>query len=80
MVAFNPQGGWTSQHQMSVNGIFEGITRSDLLAVAEANNIKNAAEVIDQVVGSVARWPCMVLECGVPKGMVSDIEKNMCLV
>ena len=80
MVAFNPQVGWMSQHQMSVNGKFEGITRSDLLAVAEANNIKNAAEVIDQVVGSVARWPRMALECGVPKDMVSVMKKDLCLV
>lgn len=78
--AYNPQGGWTSKHQMSVNGKFEDITRSDLLAVAEANNIKDAREVIDQVVDAAARWPRMALECGVPKDMVEGIEKDMCLI
>lgn len=78
--AFNPQGGWTAKHQMSVNGKFEDITRDDLLAVAAANNIKDVAEVIDQVVDAAARWPHMALECGVPKDMVSGIEKNLWLV
>ena len=29
--AYNPKGGWTATHQMSVNGKFDGITREDLL-------------------------------------------------
>lgn len=78
--AYNPAGGWTAQHQMSVNGKFDSITRADLLAVAAANNIKDAAEVIDQVVDAATLWPQMALECGVPKAMVADIEKNMCQV
>ena len=78
--AFNPQGGWTSQHQMSVNGKFDGIARTDLLAVASANNIKDAAEIIDQVCDSAALWPCLARDCGVPKAMVEGVEKNMCLL
>lgn len=78
--AFNPQGGWTAKHQMSVNGRFEDITRIDLLAFAATNNIKDASEVIDQVVDAVASWPRVAEDCGVPKAMVSDIEKNMCLL
>lgn len=78
--AYNPGGGWTSMHQMSINGKFDGITRGDLLAFAAANNIKNAAEVIEQVAETAARWAQMALECGVPKAMVSGIEKNMCLL
>ena len=75
--AYNPDGGWTSMHQMSVNGKFEGITRSDLLAFASANNIKDAAGVIDEVADCVAQWPRIAQECGVPKEMVEGIVKNM---
>ena len=78
--AYNPKGGWTSMHQMSVNGKFDDITRDDLLAVAMANNIKNAAEVIEQVVDVVSDWPCMARDCGVPRDMVSNIERNMRLL
>ena len=67
-------------HQMSVNGKFDDITRDDLLAVAMANNIKNAAEVIEQVVDVVSDWPCMARDCGVPRDMVSNIERNMRLL
>ena len=75
--AYNPNGGWTSMHQMSVNGKFEGITRTDLYAFALANNIKDAIEVINEVADSVAQWPRIALECGVPKEMVDGIVKNM---
>lgn len=38
--AYNPKGGWTAQHQMSINGKFDDITRQDLLEFAKRNNIK----------------------------------------
>ena len=37
--AYNPKGGWTAQHQMSINGKFDNITRQDLLEFAKRNNI-----------------------------------------
>ena len=74
--AYNPQGGWTSQHQMSVNGKFDGITRADLLAFASANGVKDGAELITQVCDSAARWPEMAREVGVPEEMISQIMAN----
>ena len=75
--AYNPQGGWTSQHQMSINGKFDGITRADLLSFASANGIKYAAEVIDQVFNAIASWPEMAREVGVPEEMIKGIAGNM---
>ena len=43
--SYNPSGAWTATHQMSINGKFEDLTRGDLLALANANNIKNATEI-----------------------------------
>lgn len=71
--AYNPRGGWTAQHQMSVNGKFDGITRADLLAVARRNSIKNAAEIIDCICDTAARWPQMAVECDVPKALTDGI-------
>ena len=62
---------------MSVNGKFDGITRVDLLALASANSIKDAAEMIDQVCEAAARWPEMARGCGVPEEMINGIVKNM---
>lgn len=75
--AFNPDGSWTSQHQMSVNGKFDGITRADLLAFASANGVKDGAELIDQVCDTAARWPEMAREIGVPDEMIKAIVGNM---
>ena len=77
--AFNPQGGWTATHQMSVNGKFDGITRADLLALASANSIKEASTVIDQMCEMASRWPEIARGCGVPVEMIKKIEANMLL-
>lgn len=75
--AYNPDGKWTSDHQMSVNGKFSGITREDLLECAQKNNIKNAGEIIDEVCDSAALWPDIAKECEVPERMIETIKKNM---
>lgn len=75
--AYNPNGGWTAQHQMSIAGKFDNITNTDLLDFAKANNIKDAAEVIEEVVDAVAGWPKLATECGVPSEMINKIMPNM---
>ncbi len=77
--AYNPQGGWTATHQMSVNGKFEDITRTDLLTFASRNNIKDAALIIDEVCEAVSRWAAMARECDVPSVMTDAITSNMLL-
>lgn len=72
--AYNPKGGWTATHQMSVNGKFDNITRQDLMTCATNNNIKNAAEIIDQVCDVAAHWSTIARECGVPQTMIDGIN------
>ena len=76
--AYNPNGGWTSMHQMSIAGKFDDITKDDLLSFARANNIKDANDVISEVLDGVASWPGMAKECGVPSEMIEKILPNMC--
>ena len=75
--AYNPAGGWTATHQMSVNGKFDEITRNDLLSLAKAEGIKDAAMVIDHVREAASRWPLLARECDVPSEMIAGIEKNL---
>ena len=75
--AYNPNGGWTATHQMSVNGKFDDITRTDLLAFAQHNNIKDASTIIDDVCGAVTHWKEMAKECDVPKAMIDAICEDM---
>lgn len=79
--AYNPKGGWTSQHQMSINGKFDNITRQDLLEFARRNNIKDAADIIDGIIDAASRWPLIAKECEVPKPMIDVIltEMKLCI-
>ena len=74
--AYNPQGGWTSTHQMSINGKFIDITRKDILAFATLNNIKDAESIIDEVCEMASRWTEMAKDCDVPPTMVEAIKSN----
>jgi serine/threonine-protein kinase HipA len=62
--AHNPQGEWTSQHLMAVNGKFSDISRSDLLAVADRFGIGTASQVLKQVGDAVSSWPDFALKAG----------------
>lgn len=77
--SYNPNGGWTATHQMSINGKFDNITRKDLLECGAKNNIKNASLIIDEVCEVASQWPTMAKECDVPQSMIDDIEANMLL-
>lgn len=63
--AFNPVSEWVSQHLMSVNGAFDGITRADLLAVADRFLVPGAAAALDRVLTVVADWERYAAAVGV---------------
>lgn len=75
--AYNPKGGLTAQHQMSINGKFDDITRQDLLEFAKRNNIKEATEIIDRIAEVSSRWPLLARECEVPQPMIDAIMPNL---
>ena len=74
---YNPSGGWTSQHQMSINGKFDNITGNDILVFAQRNNIKDASEIIGQICETASRWTVIASECGVPQKMIDAITPEM---
>ena len=75
--AYNPQGGWTAQHQMTINGKFDNIDRKDLLECAKRNNIKEATDIIDNIIEVASQWPEMARKCDVPKSMIDSILPEM---
>ena len=75
--AYNPTGGWTNTHQMSINNKWNNITRDDLLKVAYEMNIKRAKLIIDQVVDAVSQWPHLAAEhSSIPQSTISLIEHS----
>lgn len=75
--AFNPTGRWTSSHQMSVNGKYDNIQRTDLLALADLNGIKNASETIDKICNAASGWAEIAKNCGVPKKIINAITPHL---
>ena len=75
--AYNPDGGWTATHQMSINGKYDGIGRDDLIEFARQNNIKDAAFFIDEVCDVASQWPKIAADCGVPTTIIEKIVPNM---
>jgi serine/threonine-protein kinase HipA len=55
--AYNPNGEWTYQHLMSVNGKFADISRQDLAAAADQHAIGTATNVLNEVGAAVRAWP-----------------------
>jgi serine/threonine-protein kinase HipA len=54
--AYRPDSIWVSRHALSINGKRTGISRSDLLSVAESVNIKKAETIIEQIQRVVKQW------------------------
>lgn len=74
--AHNPQGEWTHQHLMAVNGRFKDFARADLLAESRRFGIGTAARVIDEVRTALQRWPHCAEEAGLPQAQAREIERQ----
>lgn len=69
---------WVSQHQLSINGKRDAITRHDLLSVATLlNNFEpEAKEIITSIRQVVMSWRDYASQAGVFDWFVNEIEKN----
>ena len=72
--AYNPAGDWTYQHLMAVNGRFSGITRADLLAVANRFLVPRPAAVLAEVIAAVSAWRDFAKEGAVPNDLTAEIR------
>lgn len=65
--AFNPDGPWTSRHQMSINGKREDFTLEDFQACAETAGLGRgrAKEIVDEVAAAVSDWRSFATQAGV---------------
>jgi serine/threonine-protein kinase HipA len=75
--AYAPTSQWTAQHLMSVNGRFAGITRADLVEVADRFQVPAAADGIDHVLAAVAQWAGLAADNGVPVATIRSISADI---
>jgi len=76
--AYNPDGSWTSQHQMSLNGKRDNFTVEDLREVAQTASMKRgrAEEIFDQVTQAVKAWPALATDAGVEAERIDRIQRT----
>ena len=77
--AYNPEGDWTSRHQMSVNGKRIGIEDDDILACARFANMRErkARTVLDEVKDAVRAWPRFAAEAEVREDFADAISRQL---
>ena len=74
--AYNPQGTNVHQHLMSVNGKFKGITRADLLEVANRFGIGTAKKILKEIAQAVEHWPEFARAAGVDGKEIEKIRSH----
>lgn len=75
--SYNPQGDWTSRHQMSLNGKRDDFTIEDFKACAKNASLKRgrAEEIVRQVQEVVLQWKNFADKSGVPPEVADGIAK-----
>ncbi len=73
--AYNPSGGWTRLHQMSMHGKRDGFTGADFRACADTAGMsrRRAVAILAEVRDAVATWPALAAEAGVPEKQAQAI-------
>jgi serine/threonine-protein kinase HipA len=71
----NPAGIWTSQHQMSINGLRDGFSTDDLVDVGKKISLKKSKTIIDQITDVVSRWKGYAKNSGVPAKQANALLK-----
>ncbi|MFT5029993.1 MAG: serine/threonine-protein kinase HipA [Candidatus Binatia bacterium] len=74
----NPDGAWTSTHQMTLNGKRDGFTIADFRAVAKAASMKRgrAEAILEEVQAAALRWPEFADQAKAPEEWVEQIGES----
>jgi len=76
--AFRADSEWVREHQMSINGKFDRITRADVRAVAERFGLlADMPDAIDKVRQAVSQWDEFADEAGIAPDEVGMIGTHM---
>lgn len=78
--AYNPQGEWTYQHLMSVNGKFRDITRADLLVEAERFGVRRALDLLAEVRAAIDSWHQFAKDAGLNPQTANSIANDFELI
>lgn len=72
--AHNPNGEWTNQHLMSVNGKFKNITAEDVIEVANRFGVGEVKVLMLEVSGAIKLWPTFAKKAGLSLDEIKRIQ------
>lgn len=80
--AYNPDGAWTSQHQMSLNGKTDGFDLNDLLAFGKFADLKTVETkaIVADIRTAVEHWEQLCENAGVSAEMASRARSGFRLI
>jgi serine/threonine-protein kinase HipA len=78
--AYNPDGEWTYQHLMSVNGKFTDITRADLLVEADRFGVRRPLDALNEVRAALTEWHRFGTDAGLNQQTIADISADFELI
>lgn len=67
---------WVSQQTLSINGKRKHISRSDLMTIAKANNIKKGENIINEINSVVKNWHDFAGKAKVQDDLYKQIKSN----
>ena len=76
--SYNPEGAWTSTHQMTLNGKRDGFTMQDFKTCAKGAIMKRgrAEKILDEVCAAVSKWRTFAAQAKVPVPWRGQIQKQ----
>jgi serine/threonine-protein kinase HipA len=77
--SYNPNGDWTAQHQMSINGKRDGFTIEDFRTCAKSAMMKRgrAEKILEEVRAVVVRWKEFAEQANVSTQWIEQIQGNL---
>lgn len=77
--SYNPDGAWTSRHQMTINGKRDHFSKADLEACAKVAAIpqRKITDIIEEVEKAVSQWPDYADQAGVEAVNRDSIMKTL---
>lgn len=75
--AFDETNHWVNKQTLSINGKRLDITKSDLMTIAKANNIKKGAQIIENINKVVNAWSDYANQAGVREDLKKRIQSNL---
>lgn len=75
--SFDPTNHWVNKQTLNVNGKRLAITKEDLMTIANDNNIKKGAKIIDDINSIVKSWNTYATRAGVRNDLKERIQDNL---